>query len=87
MMAEKIRLYKKNAITVEGLRWDGSNKQQMLDFTDGNFRTTWRGAQVYDKLHRSWIKVFEGNSVLKGTQNEFYPIDERALAATYTELP
>jgi hypothetical protein len=86
-VAEKVKLYKKNAITVEGLRWDGSNLEQMQDFTDGNFRISkWRGAQVYDRLHDSWIKVFPGNSVLRGTQNEYYPIDARALKDTYTEL-
>lgn len=86
-MAEETKLYKKQAITVEGLRWDGTNQRQMHDFTDGNFRISkWRGALVYDKLHRSWIRVAVGDTVLRGTQNEFYPIEARALRETYTEL-
>ena len=58
----------------------------MLDFTNGNFRVTWLGAKVYDELHRSWIKVDRGHTVLKGTQGEFYPIQQQALRTTYTEL-
>lgn len=66
---------KKKPIEIEYEVFDGSNFNDLYEWTNGDFR---RGpdemyGEVYDYLHDSWIKVEKGQVVIKGTQGEFYP--------------
>lgn len=40
-------------------------------------------AQVYDKLHATWVGVKVGQWIIKGVQGEFYPCDSEVFDATY----
>lgn len=40
-------------------------------------------AQVYDKLHDTWVGVRTGHWVIEGIQGEFYPCADDVLRATY----
>ena len=40
-------------------------------------------AQVFDRLHSTWVLVFTGQWVIRGVQGEFYPIAADVLAETY----
>ena len=57
---------------------------------DAFFKVTGDGrvwqAEVYDKLHDSWIKIEVGGWVVRGVQGEYYPIDEHVLASSYHEV-
>jgi hypothetical protein len=80
---------RKLPITVHTLEWDGTNSAEMFHFCGDAFRTAYDhsflpvAAQVYDKLHDSWISVLPGQHIVRGIRGEFYPIDPDVLAETY----
>jgi hypothetical protein len=40
-------------------------------------------AEVFDRLHSTWVGVYTGHHVVMGIRGEFYPIDAGVLAETY----
>lgn len=40
-------------------------------------------AEVWDKLHSTWVGVKEGQWIIKGVQGEFYPCDPDVFEASY----
>jgi hypothetical protein len=40
-------------------------------------------AEVYDKLHSTWVGVKLNQWIIKGVQGEFYPCDPDVFEATY----
>lgn len=42
-------------------------------------------AEVWDKLHSTWVGVKAGQWIIKGIQGEFYPCDAEVFSETYTE--
>jgi hypothetical protein len=43
-------------------------------------------AQVYDKLHDTWVNVAYGQWIIRGLQGEYYPCDPDVFAAKYLEV-
>jgi hypothetical protein len=84
---------RKLPITVHTLEWNGANSAEMFHFCGDAFRTVYDhaslpvAAQVYDKLHDSWINVLPGQHIVRGIRGEFYPIDPDVLAETYASAP
>lgn len=83
------RRFRKRAIEVEALKWTGDNLDEMTKFAGDDFSYALDPklgddcAQVFDKLHSSWITVYPGQWVVKGIKGEFYPIADDVLAETY----
>lgn len=77
----------KRPVTVRTLEWTGTNREQMYQFTGiGPFMIREDGgAQVYDRLHDSWVNVYPGQHVVQGVAGEFYPIAPDVLARTYQD--
>lgn len=40
-------------------------------------------AEVWDKLHNTWVGVKEGQWIIKGFKGEFYPCDPEIFDAKY----
>jgi len=40
-------------------------------------------AEVYDKLHSTWVGVKKGQWIIKGNKGEFYPCDDEIFKAKY----
>jgi hypothetical protein len=40
-------------------------------------------AQVFDRLHSTWVLVFTGQWIVRGVKGELYPIADDVLAETY----
>jgi hypothetical protein len=86
-----VSTYRKLPVVVEAIQWTGRNEQELRDWTGGKFETIPRldrgdpeiTAEVYDRLHSTWVGVKTGQSVLRGVKGEFYPIDQEVLAETY----
>lgn len=88
-----VTVRRKRPVTVRTLLWDGSNLAEMREFCGpGNFRSLATEdptrdseitAQVWDKLHSTWVGVYTGHHVVCGVRNEFYPIEAGVLAETY----
>jgi hypothetical protein len=84
--------YRKKPVTVDTVQWTGSNLDELIDFTGGDFLLVNADeggfapditAKVYDKLHDTWVGVKTGQRIICGVQGEFYPIDLDVLAETY----
>lgn len=83
--------YRRLPIEVDTIEWTGTNLDELIAFTGGDFLLTTDGefddpditAKVYDSLHDTWIGVKPGQRVLHGAKGETYPIDADALAETY----
>jgi hypothetical protein len=87
-----IEEWRRRPAVVRMLRWDGSNEAQLDEFTVGGFRVIRPGdrdaapgitAEVWDKLHSTWVGAKTGQFVVCGVLGEFYPLDETARAASY----
>lgn len=84
--------FRKKPIDVEAIQWTGGNLPQMQAFTSLQFSEipeADRGvepeltAEVFDKLHSTWVKLRTGDWILKGTQGEFYPCARAVFESTY----
>jgi len=43
-------------------------------------------AQVYDKLHTTWINVLRGQWIVRGVKGEYYPCDDETFHWKYEEV-
>jgi hypothetical protein len=85
--------WRKPPVTVEAVRWTGDNYDEIVEFTGcANFDVVDpedRGddpdttAQVLDKLHSTWVHVYDGQWIVKGVKGEFCPIADDVLRETY----
>lgn len=90
--APAVRRFRKRPVTVEMIRWTGGSPDELEAFTWGLFRLvdpcdraedTEVTAEVYDKLHSTWIGVRDGQWVVKGVRGELYPLDDEVRQETY----
>ena len=66
---------------------DGQNLFNALDPEDrANCEDPYATAQVFDRLHSTWVLVLPGQWVIRGVQGEFYPIAADVLAQTYERV-
>lgn len=91
-MSTPIVRRRKRPVEVDTIQWTGSNLDDLIDFTGGDFllvdaiEGTFAPditAKVYDNLHDTWVGVKTGQHVVRGVKGELYPIDEDVLADTY----
>ena len=82
--------YRKRPVEVEAIRWTGANLAEVQEFCGGRFLAVQPGgedpdqtAEVYDKLHGTWMHVYDGQWVIRGIQDEFYPVAADVFTATY----
>jgi hypothetical protein len=43
-------------------------------------------AEVYDKLHSTWVGVKAGQFIIRGAKGEYYPCDAEIFNAKYEEV-
>ncbi len=85
--------FRKKPVIVDAILFDGKNVDAVQAFTGfatfGLVAPTDRTedpditAEVFDKLHSTWVGVKDGQWIIKGVQAEFYPCDASVFAATY----
>lgn len=83
----------KRPVTVRTREWTGDNLDEMREFCGECFRLPlgWPKdpritAEVYDRLHSTWIGVYTGHHVVCGVRGEFYPIEQEAMDETYVAV-
>lgn len=90
-VAEPVR-FRKKPVEVEAIRYDGTNHADVQAFAPECFQAVDPRdcgddpdihAQVWDRLHSTWVGVKPGMWIVRGVVGEFYPIDEGVLADTY----
>lgn len=75
--------YRKKPIVVEAVQYTGYNEDELIKFTHGYFRLSKFPAEVYDKIHETWIFVAIGQFIIRGSKGEFYPHDEELFYQNY----
>ena len=87
--------YRKRPVEVGAVRWTGANASEVFGFTGreyfdvlddqdrANGDDPEATATVFDKLHSTWILVYDGDWVIKGTAGELYPNRPAQFAETY----
>lgn len=92
-----IARFRKRPVVVEAVRWTGDNADEVFELAGReNFDVLSEAdrlncddpeatASVFDKLHSTWVLVFDGQWTIKGVKGEFYPIADDVLRETYED--
>ena len=85
--------FRKKPVVVEAMRYTGRNLEDIRAFTGAGgvlpvdpLDRGWGSditAEVFDKLHSTWIGVKDGQWIIRGVLGEFYPCDAQVFEATY----
>lgn len=91
--------WRKKPVTVDAVQWTGVNLAEVINLTGPtnfdklseedrlNCDDPDATAQVFDKLHSTWVLVFDGQWIIKGVKGEFYPCAPDVFAETYEPAP
>ena len=82
---------------IQAVRWTGDNEGEMQRFAGANFLTIPEDerqytddpeatAEVFDKIHSTWILVQTGQWIIRGMKKEFYPCDNEVFESKYEQL-
>lgn len=94
-MSTPIVRRRKRPVEVDTIQWTGTNEADVRAFAgaihfhtvgpDDRYRVPDADitAEVWDRLHSTWVGVKTGQHVVRGVKGELYPIDEDVLAETY----
>lgn len=85
---------RKKPVEIQTIQWAGDNEWAVSAFTKGHFealgpddRATCDDpeatAQVYDRLHSTWVLVYTGDWIIRGVKGEFYPCRDSVFRETY----
>lgn len=86
--------FRKKPLVIEAIRFDGTNRDAVEGFAPGYFQAINPAdregdpdivAEVYDRLHSTWVGVRIGNWIARGVRGEYYPIDAGVMADTYED--
>jgi hypothetical protein len=87
-----VRKIRKKPVVVEAMQWTGDNASDLVLWSNHNFDEVYPQdrsddpdftGEVFDKLHSSFVGVYEGQWVIRGVQGEYYPCDDDVLRSTY----
>lgn len=59
-------------------------RQETLTDEDG--AEEHREYYVFDRLHDTWVKFFDGDFIIKGTEGEFYPHNGELFKKNYKQV-
>ena len=89
----EIRRFRHKPTVVSAVRWTGGNTDEVFELTGcqhfapvdplGRAGDPGITAEVWDKLHSTWIGVKTGQWVARGTKGELWPVDHEVLTETY----
>jgi hypothetical protein len=93
------KTYRSKPIEVEAILFTGDNLEEVQEFCLVNAPSFFQRveeedrsddpeitAQVWDKLHSTWVGVKDGQYIIKGTKGEFYPCDAEVFEQKYEEV-
>lgn len=90
-MAIRVR---KKPVEVDAVQWTGANYDEVKELAPDDFFVLDEQqrancddpdatAEVYDKLHSTWVLVLTGQWIIKGAKGEFCPIAADVFTETY----
>ena len=92
-----IQRFRTKQVEIDAIRFTGDNFSELFVWTGGYFleidEDDWdviddpnARAEIYDKLHSTWILVLPGQWIVKGAKGEFYPCDDETFHWKYEEV-
>lgn len=91
-MAQRFRT---REVEIEATQFTGRNWDEMAEWTENSFHEVDPEdrlddpditAEVYDKLHSTWIGVIPGQWIVRGVKGEYYPCDNETFFWKYEEI-
>lgn len=88
-----IAKFRKKPVEITAVRWTGDNEAVVQSLTGRENFTRLdpedtaddpdMTAQVFDRLHSTWVGVYTGQWIIKGVKGEFYPCAADVFEETY----
>lgn len=91
--------FRKNPVEIEAMQFTGDNLAEIRAFVGtldgyshgfhlypGGANVDGNVAEVWDKLHSSWVGVKKGQWIIRGLKGEFYPCDDEVFRDSYSEV-
>lgn len=85
--------YRKRPVEIDAIQFTGHNHAAIQSFTGPSLFSGVDDedrvddpeivAEVWDKLHATWVGVKADQWIIRGVQGEFYPCDPDVFHATY----
>ena len=92
-VVQGVTRFRKRPVEVSAIQWTGANLAEVQEFTGRGYFDAVdpqdrsddpdMTAMIFDKLHSTWVHVYDGQWIIRGIQGEFYPITDDVLALTY----
>ena len=79
-----IKQYQKKPVTVSAVKWDGTNLQEILSFT--NNKAMIKNDILIIPTLEGTMAAEVGSYVIKGVKGEYYPCREDIFEDTYEEV-
>lgn len=91
--------YQKKPVVVEAIQYTGDNLEEVQEFATVEKPSFFQEiaeedrsddpeqiAEVWDKLHGTWVGVYLNDWIIKGIKGEFYPCNSEVFSETYEEV-
>jgi hypothetical protein len=89
--------FRTKRVEIEATQFTGENFEEMYDWTEYQFRPVELKvgeryvqlasgditAEVFDKLHDTWVGVVAGQWIVRGAKGEYYPCDDETFFWKY----
>ena len=79
-----IKQYQKKPVTVSALKWDGTNLQEILSFT--NNKAMMKNNTLIIPTLEGTMAAEVGSYIIKGVKGEYYPCRGDIFEDTYEEV-
>lgn len=79
-----IRKFRAKPVEVVGILWTGENVEEIKKFCNGLSRMS-NGYLIIETTEGS-VRAQVGDTVVKGTEGEFYPVKPRVMNNKYEEV-
>lgn len=79
-----IKQYQKKPVTVSALKWDGTNLQEILSFT--NNKAMMKNNTLIIPTLEGIMAAEVGSYIIKGVKGEYYPCRGDIFEDTYEEV-
>jgi len=75
--------FKKRPVVIEAIRWDGTNGDEVAEFTEGRARIDPHAGEVRIYTLEGEMVGHVGDWIIKGVKGEFYPCKPDIFEITY----
>lgn len=100
MIDMPVQRFRTRIVEIDAMRFTGENYSELYEWTEYQFRPVELNvggryvslasgdiiAEVFDKLHDTWVGVVAGQWIVRGAKGEYYPCDDETFHWKYEEI-